>query len=417
MKIRSITCFFDPRTRSPYGALDHLGNLAEAARQLYNNAGYEVQTRRLSTIPFPLLYPTEEVENAVRLAQSLERDAKERGFAYISLGPALPEFPDSYRLVLPILSATQDVFLSGMMTASHNSRELSSARGQEATIYPAAVRACAEIIQQASTVTSDGFTNLHFAALANVAPNGPFFPGSYHLGERPAFALAIECADIAYSAARKASSLMEFRESFITTLESQAASLTSRANHLAQQFQVDFRGIDFSLAPFPEEWCSLGSALEALGLPSLGRSGSLAAAAFLASTLDSGSWMRTGFNGLMMPVLEDSTLAARSAQGVLRVQDLLMYSAVCGTGLDTVPLPGDVTAGQINALLMDVAALALRLNKPLTARLMPVPGKKTGDLTEFDFSYFANGGIMALDAAPLKGLLDSDDPFVIRSRS
>ena len=35
-------------------------------------------------------------------------------------------------------------------------------------------------------------------------------------------------------------------------------------------------------------------------------------------------------------------------------------------------------SGDFNALLLDVAALALRLNKPLTARLMPIPGKKAG---------------------------------------
>ena len=406
MKIRSITCFFDPRTRSPYGTLDHLSQLAFTARDLYSRAGIEVQTLRLSTPPFPLLYPTEEIENAVRLAQSLEKDAHERGFDYVSLGPALPEFPDSFQMILPILSATQNVFLSGMMTIA-----------QDFTLSTASARACADIIQQAATVTPNGFTNLRFAALANVAPFGPFFPGSYHRGERPAFALAIECADLAYEAARKANSLMQFRQAFIQTIETQAISLSSRANHIAQQFEVDFRGMDFSLAPFPEDWCSLGSAIEALGLPCLGRSGSLAAAAFLASALDAGSWMRTGFNGLMMPVLEDSTLAARSAQGVLRVHDMLMYSAVCGTGLDTVPLPGDVSADQIYALLLDVAALALRLNKPLTARLMPIPGKMSGDPTQFDFAYFANGGVMSLDAAPLHGLLAQNEKVVIRPRA
>ena len=117
-----------------------------------------------------------------------------------------------------------------------------------------------------------------------------------------------------------------------------------------------------------------------------------------------------------MPVLEDSTLAARAAQGTFTVQDLLMYSAVCGTGLDTVPLPGDATAGQIAAVLLDVAALALRLNKPLIARLMPIPGKQAGDPTNFDFSYFAPGAVMALRAAPLNGLLAGDEEISIHPR-
>jgi uncharacterized protein (UPF0210 family) len=404
MRIRSITCFFDPRARGSHAAIDRIGQLREAAYEMYSKAGFEVQSTRLASVPFPYLYPASETEGTVQLAQQLEADGKSRGFAYISMGPALTSTPDSYTAVLPVLQATQDVFISGMLTTPQGEVSLS------------AVHACAEIIAGAATATPDGFTNLRFGALANVGPWVPFLPAAYHQGERPAFALAMECADLAYSAVRKARTLAAARAEIITTIEAQALALTSMANHVAQQYDIDFRGIDFSLAPYPEQWCSLGAALEALGLPALGSGGSLAAAAFLADTLDRGSWLRAGFNGMMMPVLEDSTLAARAAQGTFTVQDLLMYSAVCGTGLDTVPLPGDASAGQIAALLLDVAALALRLNKPLTARLMPIPGKKAGDPTDFDFSYFAPGAVMPLRAAPLTGLLAGDENIPIRAR-
>jgi hypothetical protein len=50
---------------------------------------------------------------------------------------------------------------------------------------------------------------------------------------------------------------------------------------------------------------------------------------------------------------------------------------------------------------MDLAALAVRLDKPLTARLMPIPGKKAGDPTNFNFDYFANSRVMGLEARPL----------------
>lgn len=404
MKIRSITCFFDPRTRSAQQTIDRMGSLGAAARELYTNAGIEVQTTRLVTTPFPELYPMDEVDGAVRMALTLEADAAQQGFDYTAIGPALTGVPSSYDMIVPILSSTKNLFVAGMLTTPAGEVSLP------------AIKACARIIVQAAQVTSDGFTNLRFGALANVGPWGPFLPGAYHQGERPAFALAMECADAAYSAARKAKTLAEARQSIITTLEAQAMSLAGKANHLAQQYDVDFRGFDFSLAPYPEQWCSLGAALEALGLPALGQSGSLAAAAFLADTLDRGSWLRTGFNGMMMPVLEDSLLAARAAQGTFTVHDLLMYSAVCGTGLDTVPLPGDSTPAQIEALLLDVAALALRLNKPLLARLMPLPGKVAGDPTNIDFSYFAPGAVMPLRAAPLKGLLAGDEAVSIQAR-
>ena len=116
-------------------------------------------------------------------------------------------------------------------------------------------------------------------------------------------------------------------------------------------------------------------------------------------------FQRVGFNGLMLPVLEDSVLAQRAAEGGLSIQELLLYSAVCGTGLDTVPIPGDTSIDQIQAVLLDLAVLSQRLDKPLTARLMPIPGKGAGDQTEFDFAYFANSRVLPVEAAPLTGPL------------
>jgi uncharacterized protein len=126
-----------------------------------------------------------------------------------------------------------------------------------------------------------------------------------------------------------------------------------------------------------------------MGIPKIGLHGSLAAAAILTDAIERADFPKTGFNGFFQPVLEDSVLAARAAEGTLTVKDALLYSAVCGTGLDTIPLPGDTTSEQLVPLLLDLSALALRLDKPLTARLMPVPGKKAGDDTNFDFPFFA----------------------------
>jgi uncharacterized protein (UPF0210 family) len=106
----------------------------------------------------------------------------------------------------------------------------------------------------------------------------------------------------------------------------------------------------------------------------------------------------------MLPMLEDATLAARSREGQFTVDDLLLYSAVCGTGLDTVPVPGDVTEEELAGILLDVATLALRLDKPLTARLMPIPGAAAGDITQFDFAYFANGRVLGVKGHGSPGL-------------
>ncbi len=118
----------------------------------------------------------------------------------------------------------------------------------------------------------------------------------------------------------------------------------------------------------------------------------------------------------MQPILEDSVLARRAAEGTLTVKDALLYSAVCGTGLDTAPLPGDTPAEHIVPLLLDLSALALRLDKPLTARLMPIPGKKAGEETSFDFAFFAPSRVMKLDSEPLANSLSGTQVIQLSSR-
>jgi uncharacterized protein (UPF0210 family) len=272
------------------------------------------------------------------------------------------------------------------------------------------------VITRTATIDPNGFANLQFAALANVPPGSPFFPAAYHEGDEPAFAVAVEAADLAVSAFEGAASLEAGRAKLTAAIEANARQIVVVANLLKYRFSLRFGGIDFSLAPFPKEAQSIGAAFERMGVPRAGLHGSLTAAAILTEALDRADFPHAGFSGLMLPVLEDKMLAWRAAEGTLSVKDLLLYSAVCGTGLDTVPLAGDTTPEQLSALLLDLAALALRLDKPLTARLMPVPGKKAGDPTGFTFDYFANSRVMALRAEPLKGMLGGDETFPLKPR-
>ena len=404
MKIRSVTCFYNPASHQAPKDLARAGEAAREAAKRIQNRGFEVQNLRLATTPFPNYLDIRHPDKAIQTALKLEADSAQEGFASLSLGPALPEVPESYLLMPDILQATTNVFLGGVMADKKKGVSLP------------AVKACAEMIYKAANITPDGFANLRFAALANVRPFAPFFPAAYQKGSKVGLALAIECADLALMVFTRPLTLAAARASLLKTLQDYARVLTGIMEEVAQKFDVVFHGIDYSLAPYPQAWCSLGSAIERLGPPRLGFSGSLAAAAYIADLLDRGDWKRTGFNGLMLPVLEDSTLAQRSAEGSLTIKDLLLYSAVCGTGLDTVPLPGETSVPQLYAILLDLAALSVRLGKPLTARLMPIPGKFAGDTTNFSFSYFANGKVMSTLAVPLQGALAGDETFTLYPR-
>jgi len=392
MKIRSITCFLNPGCPLDAGLLHNCASLLNAVRPTFEGLGYEVQTTRIATPPFAHFLPAVDETTLVHLAVELEKRAAALGIQYVSLGPALPQNLAHYQHIPAVIAATENVFLTGLMTTANGGVSLP------------AVRQCAEVIHQIAARSKDGFANLRFAALAGVEGGSPFFPAAYAGSDRPAFALALQAADLAVAALTNAASLAAARQNLIEAVERHAHALTRGAQPQAERYGFEFAGLDFTLAPFPAPEDSIGAALEQLGVPGFGRHGSLAAVAFLADTLDRARFQRTGFNGMMLPALEDAILAQRISEGLLTVKDLLMFSTVCGTGLDTIPLAGEVTADQLYALLLDLAVLAPRLGKPLTARLMPIPGKQTGDPTGFDFPFFANSRLMRLEAEPLQRL-------------
>ncbi len=385
MKLRSITLFAGLWLPVSNSQLASLGNFAAAAREAYEEAGFEVQTVRLATDLFPALTASR-APDPVETVRALESACRDHGFDYLALGPARPQVSgaDLAALLPELLAATERTFATLPLLAPGN-----------AAIDAGAVGAAAQVIRAAAGI-EEGFGNLRFAALANVPPGTPFFPAAYHDGGVPTFAVATQAADLALEACDSAADVNSARARFKAALEAHGERIVAVAAGLAEHSGLPFGGIDFSPAPFPAPGDSIGAALEALTGAPLGSPGTLAAAAALTDVLDHAGFLHAGFCGLMLPVLEDPVLARRSAEGRLQVGDLLQWSAVCGTGLDTVPLPGDVSEAALQRILFDVAALSLRLRKPLTARLMPLPGKRAGDPVHFDFAYFADGGVLPL---------------------
>jgi len=380
--------------------LQQVGIFADHARKLYQENGFEVQSLRLATPPFEQFIAPVDLPLA---AQSYAIEAHADGFEYISLGPVSTN-TKAWEVIPQALAKSDRIFLSGNLTTP------------EGTISLPAARACAETIVRLSTLEKDGFANLRFCALANVPANTPFFPAAYAQPGRASFALALEAADLAPQAFSQARTFQEASELLIKAIEENAKKLEEIGNRLSKMYTYEFKGLDFTLAPYPSDAISIGRALESLGIEAFGKPGSLLASAFLTNTLDQARFTRTGFNGLMLPVLEDSGLARSASDGNLSVRDLLLFSSVCGAGLDVIPLPGDTTAEELTPILLDLAALSLRLNKALTARLMPIPGKKAGEMTEFDFAFFANSRILPVNSTPLLGKFSGNEEIKISPR-
>jgi len=393
MNIRSITVFVAPGWPVEPRRFEESALCLAAARQALEQAGYPVQTLRLATPPPGELERPVPPADRAEFARQLEAQAFVHGIDYVAIGPALPEEPGGFAAIPEILAATENVFTSGLY-----------AHAEIGVALPAA-RACAEVIERNSHLPSDGFANLRFAALANVASGTPFFPAAYHDSGSPALAIATEAAELAVDAFREVSSPEIARRRLVGMIEAHASAITRLMQPIGVEHETRWLGIDFSLAPYPEHHRSLGTALESLGVPAVGLAGTIAAAAFLADCLDRAQFKRTGFCGLFLPVLEDATLAARAGEGRLTIDDLLVLSTLCGTGLDTLPVPGDTPVEALMAILVDLGALALRHNKPLTARIMPLPGKAAGDPVHFDFPYFADSRVLDVPPDAVTGLL------------
>lgn len=390
MEIRSVTLFCDPDSVS--GGFAGFFAAARAAFPV------RVQSARLGAPPFPDWLPR---EGAIAAAADFAAAWRAAGVDYVSLGPVqLHHDPAWLDLIPGLLGAAGGVFASVEIATTDGRTSVGRCHDRAA------------LIRRVSTLHPDGFGNLFLGALAGCGPGHPFLPASYHGGGPARFAIAVESADVALEAIAGAASLDEARARLVAGIESAAGAIVPVAERLAAEFGVAFGGLDFSLAPYPTADKSLGAALEALGVPAVGAPGGLFAAAVITEAIDRAQFPRTGFSGLMLPVLEDATLARRAAEGGLALNDLLLYSAVCGVGLDTIPLPGDVSEATLAGILLDTAALSARLRKPLVARLMPLPGLRAGDATSFDFEYFAPSRVMAARGYGVDGLLGRGDPQI-----
>lgn len=401
MQIRTVTVFdtlAHPRDDVPVA---RAARLASDVKSALEAAGHDVQTLRLALPPFAR---TTGVDGGavMTLAQHLEAACAVHGIDYATIGAAGPHDPPQvYDAIPDALGATSRVFACALITDE-----------ADRVILPA-LACAARVIHRLAQLTPDGFGNLRFAALANVPPGAPFLPAAYHDDQGPAIAIGLEAAALAVQACEEARSLEDARTGLVRLIERETAHILDIVGRSCPP-RVRITGIDCSLAPFPGAGRSLGTALEALTGGRVGERGTLAAVAWLADALDRATYRRTGYSGVFLPVFEDAVLAARTAEGTVTVSDLLLWSSVCGTGLDTVPLPGDIAVEALSAILLDVAALALRLDKPLSARLMPIPGKRAGDEVVFDFPYFAPSRVLAPGAVGIGGLFGGAETLTLK---
>ena len=159
------------------------------------------------------------------------------------------------------------------------------------------------------------------------------------------------------------------------------------AEEASKRLNVSFGIIDLSLAPTPEIGDSVARILEEIGLDSVGAAGSTAALAILNDAVKKGGIMASshvgGLSGAFIPVSEDEGMIAAVESGAISIEKLEAMTCVCSVGLDMIAIPGDTSAAIISGIIADEMALGMVNNKTTAVRIIPVPGKKTGDKVSF----------------------------------
>jgi uncharacterized protein (UPF0210 family) len=377
-KIRTVTAFIRMDRQTYREQVADALKMLKAARAEFVDAGYEVETIRITTQPFPEITRGLSAQQALDFFHEYDRLAQKEGFTP-DIGAAMmkdSDDPAQANLLAQIIATTETV--NGFILVA-----------DDTGIHWKAARAAARVIKYLEDHTARSEGNFRFAAGAFPPAIAPFFPVSHTSGAGHQFAIGMESANIAQMAFASAQGgLAAAGDRLAAALESEAAKVESIAHRIEAHSAWKYEGID--LTPVPLKEISIGAAMESLIGGPIGSPGSLSAALVITSAVRKVRVKQAGYSGLMLPVLEDSVLAQRWEAGTINRDSLMSYSSVCSTGLDAIPLPGDVTEHDLENIIADMASLAVKWHKPLSVRMMPVAGKRAGEMTEFGSPYLVN---------------------------
>jgi uncharacterized protein (UPF0210 family) len=384
LRIRTVTAGLPMAELGDLGRLDAtLARLARA-RSYFESLDFEVQTLRIATSSCVADLAPSEMGASLAALEQLDRRVSDAGVT-LSIG-TIQRNPAPR----PGLAAWAADLIARTRSTSFSLNIASEAQG----VHTQNLATAAEVMLAISRVFPDGSGNFRFAAAAHIPAGTPFFPVAYHEGSE-SVALGLESASLVYEIVADLKDPAQAESVLRTRLNEVLQPIERQAEAFAQLEQCRYLGIDPSPAPGLDR--SIGAAVEALSGQPFGSAATLQACAQLTGALKSLSIQSCGYSGLFLPVLEDEVLAQRALEQRYGLQQLLLYSTVCGSGLDTIPLAGDVAPAAIARLLHDVAALATRLRKPLSARLMPIPGKRAGDRLKLDSPWLTESVAFAID--------------------
>ena len=361
-----------------------INKCADILEQKY---GIPITNRRISITPAALLLepikPT--VANAVKFAKTLDRSVKEADIDFIGgfgahIQKGMTKSDENLLNSLPAaLSQTQRV-CSFFNLAS-------TLAGMNMT----AIEKFGHILKELANRSKDGIGCAKVAVFANVPEDNPFMAGAHHGVGEPDFSL-----NVGISGPGVVRSVVENNPDCDLTELSNVIKRTvfkiTRAgeligNEIAEMMNVDFGIVDISLASTPAKGDSVAEIIEAMGVDQMGLPGSTAALAMMVDAMKKGGAMASGnvggLSGTFIPISEDAGMIKAVQDGALNVQKFEALTAVCSVGMDMFAVPGSTPAEVLSAIIADELAIGVINNKTTSVRVIPVPGRKAGDIVHF----------------------------------
>ena len=386
------------------------GRLVEVGEEISRKYNVPIIHKRISVTPISMIAAASGASDYTIFAKTLDRAAKDCGVNFIGGFSALVQkgYTASDKILInsiPQALAETDFVCSSINVASTRSG-----------INMDAVRDLGVIIKKTAEATkdSDALGCAKLVVFANAPEDNPFMAGAFHgitqgdtaihVGVSGPGVVKRALEDVKGSPLDVVAKTIKNTAFMITRLGQLVAEAATERLH------APFGIIDLSLAPTSAVGDSVAQVLEEMGLESCGGPGTTAALALLNDAVKKGGLMASssvgGLSGAFIPVSEDLGMIQAVEKGSLSLEKLEAMTCVCSVGLDMIAIPGDTPASTISAILADEAAIGMINNKTTATRLIPVPGKKPGDMVQF-------GGLMGY--APVLGINQfRADEFIAR---
>lgn len=365
--------------------------MVSACRAISRRYGIPIVNKRVAVSPIAAVMAGHGKDELVLVAQAMDEAAVEAGIDFVGGYTALVQkgMTISDRALIESLP---DV-LSGTSHLCASVNAASTRAGINVDALLLLGRIWKEMARR--TADADGFACCKLSVFANMPEDNPFMAGAYKGIGEPETVInigvsgpgvvkrAIERLRCSSTACDLGTIAEEIKStSFRVT---RCGELIGR--EVARAIGAQFGIVDLSLAPTPEVGDSVGEIFEAMGIPKVGGPGTTAALAMLNDAVKKGGAFASssvgGLSGAFIPVAEDSALAKAVEDGHLTLEKLEAMTSVCSVGLDMIALPGDTSAETLAALAMDELAIGVINKKTTSVRLIPVPGKSTGDRAVF----------------------------------